>query len=410
MDPDTPTALRSLLRGLPRNVVALGVVSLLADAAGDMVSPLLPLFVASLPGGGAIALGWIEGIADGLSNLLKLAAGAWTDRRGSRKPVVVLGYALAAIARPLMTLTASAWHVAAVRALDRTGKGLRTTPRDALLAAAVPAQRHGEAFGFHRAMDHAGAVVGPLVAVLLLAGWQWELRSVFWVATIPGVLSVLVALAWVREERAAGAVGSARGAPARSLLRDGLPRDFWRFLAPLAVFTLGNASDLFLLLLARDALGMEASLVALPLLWLALHAVKGVSSFQTGRLVDRAGARRVIVLGWLFYALVYALLAFLDTPAMVVALTIAYGLYHGLTEGAEKALVAELAPEHARGTAFGWYYVVVGACTLPASVAFGYLWEHFGHATPFLSSAALALAASALLFARPPRGVRASTA
>ncbi len=393
-----------LSRGLPRNVLALGAVSLLADAAGDMVSPLLPLFLVTLPGGGALALGWIEGIADALSSLLKLAAGIGSDRARSRKPIVVFGYGLAAVARPLTALATLPWHMLLVRALDRAGKGVRTSPRDALLASSVPAERRGEAYGFHRAMDHTGAVIGPLIAVVLLVGLQWELRHVFWVATLPGVLSVVVAAWFVREERAPDE-SKARASP--PMLGGPLPPGFLRFLVPLALFTAGNASDLFLMLLARDALSLESSLAAVPLLWMCLHIVKAVSSVVAGRWSDRLGPRRVIITGWLYYAAVYAALALFHTPWIVVVLCIAYGLYHGLTEGAEKALVAEIAAQDARGTAFGWYYLVIGVFALPASVMFGFLWSRYGSASAFLTSAALALAASALLWARPPRCERA---
>lgn len=388
-----------LSRGLPRNVLALGAVSLLADVAGDMVSPLLPLFLVTLPGGGALALGWIEGVADALSSLLKLFAGIWSDRVRSRKPIVVFGYALAAAARPLTALAMVPWHMVAVRALDRAGKGVRTSPRDALLAASVPEERRGEAYGFHRAMDHTGAVIGPLVAVALLVGFGWELRHVFWVATLPGLLSVIVAACFVREERAAQPA-QPRGSP--PVLGGPLPPGFLRFLVPLAVFTLGNASDLFLMLLARDALSLEDSFAAVPLLWMALHIVKATSSIFAGRWSDRVGTKRVILLGWLYYAAVYTALALFHAPAIVVGLCIAYGLYHGLTEGAEKALVAQIADHDARGTAFGWYYLVVGVFALPASVMFGFLWSRYGSASAFLTSAALALIATAFFWLRPP--------
>lgn len=393
----SPSWIARLFRGMPRNVVALGVVSLFADAAGDMIAPLLPVFVAGLAGGGPLALGWIEGIADALSSLLKLLAGAWSDRMRRRKGLVLAGYVLAALARPLMALAGAAWHAGAVRALDRTGKGLRTSPRDALLAAAVEPARRGEAFGLHRAMDHAGAVIGPLVAVLLLSVFAFEVREVFWVATIPGALSVVVLLVWVRDE-------DAIEAPPRSAepLKPLPSRAMLRFLAPLAVFTLGNASDLFIVLRASESLGVNGSILALPLLWLALHVVKLTSSLYAGRLTDRLGARPLILAGWVVYAAIYGGLAFASDAWVVVALSILYGTYHGLTEGSEKALVAELSLPEERGAAYGWYHLVLGVCALPASVAFGYLWQRFGSASSFLTSAALALLACALLLAARP--------
>jgi MFS family permease len=385
-------------RDLPRNVVALAIVSMLSDAAGDMAAPLLPMFLATLAGGGALALGWIEGCADALSSLLKLGAGVWSDRAGARKPLVVVGYVLAALARPLMALPTAAWHVGLVRALDRTGKGLRTSPRDALIAAAVPRERHGEAFGFHRALDHTGAVLGPLLAVLFLVGFGLELRTVFWIAAVPGALSVIVLLVYVKDERTPPVPWDQRAnvfaRPAPELVR---------VLLPIALFTLGNASDLFLLMRALEALSLEHSLAALPLLWLALHVVKMFASLWGGRASDRYGPRKVITAGWLYYAAIYGALAWAEGPWTVTGLCVAYGVYHGLTEGSEKALVASLAPQARSGAAFGWYHLTVGLLALPASVGFGWLWQRFGSSTAFLSSAALALAACGLLLAICPR-------
>lgn len=388
------------LRDLPRNVVALGVVSMLADAAGDMIAPLLTVFVAGMSGGGPQALGWIEGVAEAVSSFLKLGAGAWSDRIRRRKRIVVLGYLLAAVARPLMAIATSVVHVGLVRALDRTGKGIRTSPRDAMLAHAVPHERRGLAFGFHRALDHAGAVIGPLIAVLLLGPFHFELRSVFWVATIPGALSVIALIVLVREEYRPDVEHAAR-APS-TLLGARPSREFVRLLVPLALFTLGNASDLFIVLRAREALGAGSSFTVLPLLWLALHAVKGVASIVGGRWTDRYGERAMILSGWIVYALVYAALAFVTAPAIVVALSIAYGCYHGLAEGAEKTLVARLAHAGERGSAFGWYHLTVGVFALPASAGFGWVWERYGSTTAFLASTVLAVAACALLLAWRP--------
>lgn len=388
---------------LPRTVILLGIVSLLSDAGSDMIVPLLPAFLTVALGGGAMALGWIEGIADTIASLLKLFAGQWADRVGRYRPFVVAGYTLSAIAKPFVALAAAPWHVIAVRATDRTGKGLRTSPRDALLAAAVPQERHGEAFGFHRAMDHAGAVIGPLVAILLLLFVTTELRTIFWLAAIPGALSIAF-LFFVPVDEAPPRIAT----QVRLSWRASRPgRTLARFLVPLAVFALGNASDLFLLLKASTH---DAPLYTLPLLWLALHVVKAVSSLYAGRLSDRIGALPTIISGWIVYAAVYGALAFAESQVAIVALCIVYGLYHGLTEGAEKALVARLSPEDERGASFGWYHLTVGLCALPASVIFGTIWELYGSRSAFLFGAALAALACillALLFAserasRPP--------
>ena len=385
-----------MARKLPREVLALGWVSFFADVASEMIVALLPAFLATLSGGGALALGLIEGFADAVASLLKLVSGAWADRIGRYRVFVVAGYALAMIAKPFMALAQAAWHVALVRTLDRTGKGLRTSPRDVLIAAAVEPERRGAAFAFDRAMDHAGAVVGPLLAVLLLLYVTKDLRTIFWLSAIPGTLVMLCLVFFVRERPVEKK--SAQPLPWKGGLP---PARLVRVLAPLALFTLGNSSDLFLLLLAGEK---QTSIYALPILWMALHVVKSATSFLGGRLVDRFGARPVIGAGWIWYALIYGGLAMASSQTAIVALVLLYGLYHGLTEGAEKAFVAEIAPAEQRGTWFGWFHLTVGLLAFPASLVFGWIWQNWSSAAAFGSGAVLALAAALLLFAlRPAR-------
>lgn len=383
-------------RPLPRTVVLLGIVSLLNDVASDMIVPLFPAFLTVTLGGGAIALGAIEGTADALASLLKLCSGVWADRLRRYRVFVVAGYVVSALARPLVALAHAPWHIVVIRALDRSGKGLRTSPRDALIATAVPASRQAEAFGFHRAMDHAGAAIGPLVAVLLLAFVTTDLRTIFALALIPGVIS-FVFLARVRIDDES-AVHAGKELPWRSARPDAR---LVRFLVPVALFTLGNASDVFLLLAAT---AHDAPLYSLPLLWMALHFVKATSALWGGRFADRVGAVRSIALGWLVYAAVYTGLAFAESQLAIVALTIVYGVYYGLTESAEKAVVSAIAPAQLRGAYFGWYHLTVGVLALPASAVFGILWELSGSRTAFLFGAALALAACVALIALVPRG------
>jgi MFS family permease len=380
---------------LTRNVVMLGLVSLLTDAGSEMVMPFLPLFLTATLGGGALALGWIEGLADAVSSVLKLMAGRWSDRLGRRKPLIVAGYGLAAVVRPLIALALAPWHVLAVRVVDRTGKGLRTSPRDALLAASVEPSQRATAFALHRAMDHAGAVIGPLAAIVVVTWWTDDLRTLFWLTAIPGALCMAVLLSGVREtpSDAPAAAASRAQPPAGSLTR---------LLIPLGLFTLGNASDVFLLLKAGSE---RASLTTLPLLWMALHVVKAAASVPGGRLADRFGKRRVIAGGWLVYAAIYTGFAYAQSQVQIALLFVTYGLYHGLTEGPEKALVAELTPAARWGAAFGAYHLVMGLLALCASVLFGALWDVFGSRVAFLTSAALALAALICLALLAPRGV-----
>jgi MFS family permease len=387
---------RGVVRG---NVLWLSVVSFLNDAASEMIYPLLPLFLTGTLGAGAAFLGVIEGVAESASSLLKLASGWVADRMGRRKALVAWGYGIAAVGRPLIAVASAAWQVLAIRFADRVGKGVRTAPRDAMLAESVPPERHGAAFGFHRAADHAGAVAGPLLASGLLLVWPGDLRRVFALALVPGLVTLLVVLWKVREPRRAVPVaedGESAPLPRFRELGPVLPR----YLGVLALFTLGNASDAFLLLRARE---LGVAVAAIPLLWSVLHVSKVAFSLAGGRLSDRIGAKPAIVAGWAVYAAVYAAFAVATDEWHAWALFAVYGLFFGLTEAPEKALVAALAPASLRGSAFGAYHFAIGVAALPASVLFGVLWEGFGAETAFLTGAALALAAAVLLPLVVPR-------
>lgn len=382
-----------------RNVLALGVVSLLTDVASEMIAPLLPLFLATTLGAGPAALGLVEGVADAVASLVKLWAGAASDRAKSRKGLVLWGYAIAAGARPLVALAGAAWHVVAIRALDRVGKGIRTAPRDALLAEAVHADSRAAAFGFHRAMDHAGAVLGPLLALLLLTQAGLELRTVFALAVVPGIASLLVLWWKVREaprERAPGPRPAPFAKPA--------PGE-WRLLLPVALYTLAAASDLFVVLRVQELLGVEESLAALPLLWVALHVVKSASSWLLGRLGDSRGHARTMATGFVVHALACTGLAFASTPEVAFVFALLHGVHTGLVEGPQRALVAGHAAAHLRGAAFGRYHLVAGLLALPASAGFGLLWQRGDAATAFLPAAALGLLAAACA-ARLPAPVK----
>jgi MFS family permease len=385
---------------LHRNVVALGLVSLLTDFSSEMIYPLLPVFLTTTLGAGPAALGIIEGVAETTASLLKLFSGVWSDRTGKKKPLVVSGYGLSAAMRPLVGLATSWGHVLAVRFSDRVGKGVRTSPRDALIAASVPAEDRGRAFGLQRAMDHLGAVIGPLAAFLLLSGAGLSLRTVFFLSAIPGAAAIAALLFLVREP-----AGPARPQARVTFGDGGFPPAYRRYLMAVCVFTLGNASDAFLILRAVDA-GVPSSYV--PLLWGAFHVVKTSFSVPAGILSDRWDRRKVVVAGWTVYAVTYAAWGIASGPAWMVALFLVYGLYAAMTEGVERALVADFVPPDRRGTAYGWFHLVVGVSALPASVLFGVLWSWRGSLAAFGVSASLALLASLLLLALksppPPRG------
>ena len=374
-------------------VVVLGWVSFLSDVASDMIYPLLPAFLTKTLAAGPAAVGLIEGVAEATASIMKMVSGWWSDRARSRKPLVVAGYALAAAARPLVGLATSWAQVLAIRFADRVGKGMRTSPRDALLADLVPPEKRGRAFGLQRAMDNAGAVGGPLLAALLLKFVFEDERSVFLLAAVPGLASVLLVVFLVRE--------TPRKAPApssRETLASGppLPRRFWIAIALFVLFTLANSSDAFLLLKARNS-GIEVWQI--PLLWAFFNGVKSAAGVPGGALADRIGRIPVIALGWGVYTVSYAGFAYVSTASLTWALFAFYALFSALTEGAERALVADLVESRARGRAFGVFHASTGLAALPASLLFGIWWKAYGPRVAFLIGAGIAFVSTIALLA-----------
>ena len=385
---------------MPRNVVVLGVVSLLTDMSTEIVYPLLPLFLVAL-GAGPAFVGVVEGVAETTASLLRFVAGWLSDRLRKRKAIALFGYGLSHATRPFMALASAPWHVLGVRFVDRVGKGIRGAPRDALIADSTNESMRGRAFGFHRAMDHAGAVIGPLIAFGLLQtvfrvdGDTIPIRTyrlIFWAATVPAVLAVGALAIFVREVAPAGSVGRDGVRPS---LRD-FDKRFKAFIAILAVFTLGNSSDAFLLLRARG-LGVEAQWI--PILWVVLHVVKSWTSTPGSAWSDRVGRRRAILAGWLVYAAVYVGFALASTRWHMWALFSVYGVYFGMTEGSEKALVADLVPSELRSTAYGVHGLAIGLAALPSSVVMGVLWGQFSARVAFLYGGGMAVVASIALIA-----------
>jgi MFS family permease len=399
---------------LPQSVKRLAYTSLFTDAATEAVYPLLPVFVTRVLGGNPASLGIIEGAADATASVLKLLAGRWSDRIGRRKPFVLAGYAVAGFVRPLIALATSWQHVFVIRLVDRMGKGVRGAPRDAMLEELAPQGQRGRVFGYHRAMDHLGAVVGPLLATLFLYFAPGEYRMLFGLTIIPGVMAVamLLLVPETGESRASGEPGRARGsnigkltdetyqphqpAPTDATYQTApLPPPLKRFLVILGVFTLGNSSDAFLLLRLSDA-GLATSM--LPLTWAGLHVIKSGLSTYGGAMSDRFGREPLIIAGWLLYAVVYAGFAMSTSLVALITWFLVYGVYFALAEGSEKALVADLVEgSRTQGTAFGWYNAVLGCGALAASLVFGFLWESVGPPTAFYTGAALAITASVLL-------------
>lgn len=371
---------------LDRNVYALAAVSFANDVATEMIYPLLPVFLTAVLGASAGFVGVIEGAAESTAALLKLASGWWSDHVRRRKPLVVSGYVLACVVRPLVAIAQSAGQVLAIRVSDRVGKGIRNSPRDALMADSVDPSVRGRAFGIRAAADNAGALLGPLIAFALLQWGHLSLRAVFWLTAIPGAVTILIVILGVREvDRRAAAAGK------KAELRAHMGSRFWRFLAVIFVFTLGNSTDAFLLLRARQ-LGVAVALA--PILWALLNGVKSVLNVPGGALSDRIGRRPTLVAGWLVYAAIYFLFARATHAWHAWALFAGYGIFFGLTEGTELALVADVVPAERRGAAYGWYYLAIGVGALPASLIFGAVWDRFTAPVAFEMGAALALAAA----------------
>jgi len=375
-------------RKLPPEVWALGAVSLLTDAASDMIYPLLPQLLLSV-GGGALALGVVEGTAELTASFVKVWAGRAADRGGRHGRYVIAGYAVATLARPLLSIITAPWQAVVARSVDRFGKGIRSAPRDAIISGVTPKEHRGLAFGVHRAMDNLGAVLGPLMATVLLVGLKLPLRTVIACAIVPGTLSVGLAIWAVRKHGAPTPEAKqtqANNAP--------IPPRAQRFLFAIALYALGASADSFLLL-RLHALGL--SLAWLPIAWLSLQLGKSLLNAPGGALADRFGPRRLLLASWLLYAVSYALFAWAPSWPWFWGLFALYAVHYGLGEGAEKSFMTRLVPEGVRGTAFGMQHAVHGLALLPANVVFGFLYGK-NHVFAFGASAALTACAAMMLW------------
>jgi MFS family permease len=388
-------------KNLSGNVFALSLVSLLNDTSSDIIYPLLPAFLALTLGASPFAIGLIEGFAESVAAFLKLFSGYLSDKFDSRKLPVFLGYSLASIVRPLLAFVGSWQQVLFVRVTDRVGKGIRGAPRDAIIAASVPEEKRGLAFGFNRAADHTGAVIGPVVAFLLLSYFAAdtnnptarEYQQVFLFASIPVVIGLFVIVFFVKETKQKKSEEETSVTPIKLSLKE-FDGNFKRFLVVVAIFTLSNSTDAFLLLRAEQA-GIAPAV--LPLLWMVLHLSKVFSSLIFGDLSDKVGRKTLIFAGWILYALVYTGFAFINAEWQAWVLFLIYGVFFGLTEGVEKALVADLVPNEKRGTAYGFYNLAFSITVFPASLIFGFIWTKFSAEAAFLTSAIVSICAAFFL-------------
>lgn len=421
-DRPSPAAPRlgALTRGITRNVVALGVVSLLTDISGEMLVYVIPLFLANVLAASPPVIGLIEGVAESVASLLRLVTGALSDRIGRRKTLIEIGYG-ASVAGKAVFLLATSWPVVLLARLgDRFGKGIRTAPRDALITDSTPAGSRGRAFGFHRALDTIGAVIGVAVAALVVASAQGDLallteatfRDLVLLALVPAVLSLITIAVGVRDIRAVEARARAAASPHREAtsagglgqLRaamSGLPVAYWLFVAASLIFTIGNSSDAFLALRSQQ-LGVTVRDLLLALI--AFNVTNAVVAWPVGALSDRIGRRALIAVAWTIYSLSYAGFALAGSTGPVVLLWLIYGVYYGVSDAVGRALVADLAPEERRATAFAIVNAVVGFALLPASLAAGILWEAVAPAAPFWFGAGCAAVATVVLLVlvRPP--------
>jgi len=386
---------RRKLFGLNPNVFFLGIVSLLTDVSSEMIFTLVPLFLFNVLGATTTVVGLIGGLSESADAIFRIFSGWLSDRVGRRKPLAVVGYSLSTLAKPFMYLASSWGGVLAVRFGDRLGKGIRTSPRDALVADSVSARERGRGFGLHRAMDTFGAVLGLAAAALVIylaqgGGLELSLKSYHWlvlVGVVPAVAAVVVLLLFVRERKKASPPAQP-GSPKVGLAAfDGR---FKLFLVVMALFTLGNSSDFFVILRAQN---LGSSVVGVVLMLVVFNIAYAVSALPAGVLSDRLGRRRVIIIGWAIYALVYLGFALASELWQVWLLFAGYGLYYGVVEGVARAFVADLVPEARRGTDYEFYNGVVGVALLPASLIAGWLWQAVSPAAPFYLGAGLAFMA-----------------
>ena len=374
---------------LPRTVWLIGLISLVNDSASEMLYPLMPLYLASVLMAGPKALGIIEGIAEATSSIFKLVSGVIVDRTKKAKPWIVLGYTLAGIGRPLIAIANSWVWVLAIRFTDRMGKGLRSSPRDALLAESVNENQRGVTFGLHRSMDNAGAVIGPLLAAWFLS-MGVPIKDIFIWAIVPAVITITLALCIQEPKREAVAQASKL-----SWSLKGMPDQFKRYLVVAGIFALANSSDMFLLLRAREA-GVPQEQI--PLLWAAISLITTLFGTPLSALSDTFGRKRFILIAWIAFAFFYIAMGLPNlTVIQIFGLFVIYGLFKAATEGVEKALVADMAPKGLAGTAFGWFNLITGLMLFPASFIFGWLYESMAPLYAFLFSGGCALVAFMLM-------------
>lgn len=362
--------------GFSRNVFVAGLVSLFMDISSEMIYPILPIFLTTVLGASKATVGIIEGIAESIASILKIFSGWLSDKMGKRKFLMGVGYGVSVLSRPIMATAVSWGEVLTARFVDRFGKGVRTAPRDAIIADSVENNNLGRAFGFHRAMDTLGAVIGPAIAFLVLALFLNDFRLVFYLSIIPGIISVLLIIFFITEK---GYKRETAIIP-KLTIRD-FNGNFRFYILVIFIFSMGNSSDAFLILRAENV-GIPKEFI--PIIYLIFNLVYSFSSTPLGILADKIGMKKMILFSFIFYAGIYAGLAFVSNQYEILGLFILYGLFKGMSEGTQRAYLASIAPPERKATAFGIYHMSVGLALLPASIIAGALWDKIGPEATFL--------------------------
>jgi MFS family permease len=385
---------KKLFFGLSSVIFVLGMVSLMTDLSSQMIVPILPLYLTSVLHVQVGAVGIIEGIAESTASILKFFSGWISDRFGKRKWLMVGGYGLSNLIKPFFALSSTWGQVLFIRFADRLGKGVRTSPRDAILADTTSKEERGKAFGFRRSMDTLGAAVGPFVAYFILTQWNGDYQTVFWFSAIPGLMATLLLLIFLKDKRNPTKIQSkVKSLPKISF--KGLGSRFFWFTLITMLFTIGNFSDAFLILRAQDV-GMTAYFI--PLTYFAYNIVASILSTPFGMVSDRLGRRPVLITGYVIFALIYLGFGLVHTVSGIWILFIFYGLYYATTEGIQKSYVADMIPDGHRGVALGTFNALTGIAALPASILAGVLWQSFGAFTAFSVSSILATISALLMF------------
>jgi MFS family permease len=392
----------SFFKGISKNVFALGSTSFLTDVSREMIYPLLPLYLRSVLGASTAFVGLVEGIAESTSSVLNLVSGWLSDRIKKRKTLLLWGYSLSAVTRPLIAVATIGWHILLVRFVEKVGKGIRVPPRDALIADSCTPENRGKGFGLHRSMDNVGSILGPLLAFSLLIYLNNDYRALFWIASIPAFLAIGILTFVVSEKTRDLSQTEAPSVNRRFNLKQ-FNRNFKLFLIATTVFEMANSSNAFLLLRVQD-LGLSLELI--PIIYLFSNIFKTISSMPGGILSDKFGRRNVLAIGWIFYGLSYFGFAFITSVTQAWVIFGIYGLFYGMTEGVKKALVADLVPKEARGSAYGIHTFLVNFPQLPASLLLGILWQKFNAAVAFSVGASFAILGGFLLLIFIPAKTR----